>query len=53
MWNRAFMRMLSLSFTACFIAALLWRERAPRDTAAAKPPEREDEKQKGELVPPR
>jgi hypothetical protein len=37
MWNRAFMRLLSLSFTAFFIAGLLWRESRPRDEAATKP----------------
>ncbi len=42
MWDRAFMRLLSLSFTAFFIAELLWRERQPRD-AGRKQTERKDQ----------
>ena len=34
MWNRAFLRLLSLSFTAFFVVALLWRESRPRGAAA-------------------
>lgn len=39
MWNRAFIRLLSLSFTAFFVVALLWREeRPPNDAAKGKQP---------------
>ena len=38
MWNRAFMRLLSLSFTAFFVVSLLWREtRRDKCSAAAVP----------------
>lgn len=36
MWNRAFMRLLSLSFMAFFIAGLLWHEGARDQKASAK-----------------
>ena len=46
MWNRALMRLLSLSFMSFFIMGLLWEEgRRQKDTAGRKsvPDKRKDE----------
>jgi hypothetical protein len=47
MWNRALMRLFSLSFMSFFIIGLLWEEGRRRDEAAERKPvqdKRKDEK---------
>ena len=46
MWNRALMRLLSLSFMSFFVVGLLWEEGRRRDEAAERKPACDKRKEK-------